>query len=124
LLKRAGLDDSLLRARWWLAQGQSLDASGIAARTAAFTNALQLFDRYAAHDPGRVTTLSEIGLTAYDAGDNETAIRRYREALAADVTTVDRDDAETQTILGNLMNAYLNMGRYDEAEIAGRQAAK
>jgi serine/threonine-protein kinase len=123
LLKRAGLDDSLLRARWWLAQGQSLDANDIAARMTAYTKALQLFDRYGSHDPGRVTTLSEIGLTAYDVGDSETAIRRWREALAADVTTVDRDDAETQTILGNLMNAYLNMGRYDEAEIAGRQAA-
>ncbi len=123
LLKRAGLDDSLLRARWWLAQGQSLDASDIAARTAAHTKALRLFDRHGPHEPGRVTTLSELGLTAYDGGDDEAAIRLYREALAADVTTVDRDDAETQTLFGNLLSAYLNMGRYEEAEAAGRQAA-
>jgi len=124
LLTRAGLDDTLLRARWWVARGQSFNPADIAARKAAYVRALGLFDKYGPHSPGRVTALSEMGLVHYDSGDDEAAIRWYRDALAAEATTIDRDDAETQTILGNIASANMDLGRYDEAAAAGLQAAE
>jgi tetratricopeptide (TPR) repeat protein len=124
LIAAAGLDDSLLRAQWWVADGQSLDSSRFDERKAAFTRALALFDRYGPHDAGRATALSELGLVEYDRGRNEAAIVWYRQALAAHDTAEHPDDGEAQTIWGNLGQADLNLGRYDDAEAAYRQAAQ
>ena len=124
LLKQAGLDASLWSARWWLTSGQAIDPERFDDRLAAFDHALALYRRFGPHDPGLVTALTERGLVKYDQGDHEDAVRLYREALAAETTTVNRDDAEEQTIWGNLGVVYLNLGRFDEAAAAYLQAAE
>ncbi len=123
LLARAGLDASALRARWWLTSGQSQEPTQTDARRAAFERALALYERLAPRDPGRVTTLTERALLAYDLGAYAEAVRGYRAALAAEADTDNRDDGESQTIWGNLGQAYLNLGQYAEAESALSQAA-
>lgn len=124
LIRRAALDASLLRARWWLTSGQALESNQLESRRAAFDRALALFERHGPHDAGRITALTERGLVFYDLGDNDAAVRSYREALAAEELTDNRDDGEAQTIWGNLGQAYLNLGRYGEAESALKQAAE
>ena len=123
LLTLNGLDETLLRARWWVSFGEAVDQSAFAMRTAAFDHALALYARLGPHDPGRVTALTEQALVRFDAGDNLAAVRLDREALAAYETTIDRDDGEAQTIWGNLALAYVNLGRYAEAEAAYGRAA-
>lgn len=123
LLQQAGLDNSALRARWWLSRAQSAPPGDFDARQTSLERALALFNRHAPHDPGRVTTLVERGLLDFDRGDNVAAIARYHEALDSETSTVGRDEAEMQTIWGNLASAYLNTGQYDDAEAAGGRAA-
>jgi eukaryotic-like serine/threonine-protein kinase len=123
LLTQAGLDHSVLRALWWVGTGQAEDRARFDAREAAFRKALALFQRYGPRDAGRATALSELGLAEYDQGRNEAAVDWYRQALAAHDIAEHPDDGEAQTIWGNMGEALLNLGRYDEAAGAYRQAA-
>jgi len=66
----------------------------------------------------------ERGLVDYDQGRNLEAIAWYRQALAAEASTDNRDDGEAQILWGNLGTALLNLGRYDEAQAALKQAAE
>jgi len=124
LITQAGLDDSVLRAQWWVMAGQTRTLDGATERARAFDQAIALFERHAPHHPGKVTALTERGLVAYDGGDNETSLRWYRAALQAYETTVDRDDGEAQTIWGNLGQSQLNLGAYDDAEASFKAAAE
>ncbi|MFG6487799.1 protein kinase [Roseateles sp. BYS78W] len=121
-LQRGGLRDSLLQARWWLSRAQSLPRDDFPGRGAALREARRLYERLDPRAPGYVTTLIEAGLLAYDGGgDDELAVALYREALAAYATAHDRDDGEAQTLYGNLAEALLNLGRFDEAQAIARQ---
>ena len=123
LLAGAGLDNSVLRALWWVGVGQATDSTRYDDRKAAYAKALALFERQGPHDAGRATALSEMGLVDYDQGRNEAAVGWYRQALAAHDVAEHPDDGEAQTIWGNLGQALLNLGRYDEAEDAYHHAA-
>lgn len=124
LLHKQGLDESPLRARWWLARGQTLNSDSDQAREAAFRAAIGLFEKVAPRDPGRVTALTELGVVHFYRADVPGAIALYQQALKADENVDNRDDGEMQTIFGNLGTAYMNIGEFEQAVGAYRSAAE
>jgi tetratricopeptide (TPR) repeat protein/predicted Ser/Thr protein kinase len=122
LLVRSRLEHSLWGARWWLAAGQATDKAAADERESSLREALRLFERYGPDDPGRVTTMDELALVRYDRGDHLGSIEWSEKALALYERIPNRDDGEAQTTWGNLMITYQQIGRYAEAEDAGRHA--
>ena len=126
LLKQAGDPDPELRAQWWLARGMMLqneedriDEAGQAYDKAA--------DLYRLHNPksrGLVTALHEqAGFYSVVKLDYPRAITTYREALALAESLPDRNDAELQTLYGNLGLIYQQIGQFNEAAAAFKKSA-
>lgn len=118
LLREAGDKDPELRAHWWILRANRWQAQdGAEDRTqAAFERAIALFRSHAPRTRGHVTALQEYAsfLTSRR-GDHEAAIRTYREALKLANTLPDRNDAELQTLHGNLGLLHQQLGRFAEA---------
>ena len=125
LLHHAGLDNTALRARWWLTRGQTMgsELAQSVAREAAFETAVGRYENFAPRDPGHVTALTELGLAHFYRGDVRGAIALYQQALKAEDTVDDRDDGEMQIIFGNLGVAYMNVGEFAPAVSAYQSAA-
>lgn len=123
LLTRAGMDRSVLRARWWMVEGQRLSAADgtDAARRTAFENAVALFRDHAPRNRNYVTALD---MLASDQGlaEGERAIALYRQAIALAQRLPDRNDANLQVTWGNLAVTYVEQGRYPQALEAYRAA--
>ncbi|MFD0726880.1 protein kinase domain-containing protein [Lysobacter brunescens] len=118
LLREAGDKDPELRAHWWILRAnrwQAQDGAEDRAQ-AAFERAIALFRSHAPRTRGHVTALQEYAsfLTSRR-GDHEAAIRTYREALTLANTLPDRNDAELQTLYGNLGLLHQQLGRFAEA---------
>ena len=124
LLKSGHLDDTVQRANWWVSTGQACAKDHFDEREQAYDRALALFRRVKPNDAGVATALSEKGLVAYDRDDSQAALINFRLALQAHDRADHPDDAETQTIWGNLGQTLLNLGQYDEAAAAFGQAAE
>ena len=120
LIRRAGLERSVLAARWWLVRGQALfgDTSNVDQQLAALRHAVDLFTHSAPRDPGRVTALADIGAT-YSNTMNYAAARSYFEqAIAASETVDNRNDGELATINSNLGLIAFNQGDFEAADVA------
>lgn len=126
LLKQSDDQDPDLRAQWWLARGMMLqneegriDEAGQAYDKAA--------DLYRLHNPksrGLVTALHEqAGFYSVVKLDYPRAIATYREALALAESLPDRNDAELQTLYGNLGLVYQQIGQFNEAATAFKKSA-
>ena len=127
LLVRAGDTDPHLRAQWWLVRGGMLlrDDSRLDQAGQAFANAAAL---YAEHDPlsrGHVTALMEqatfLNMVRLDYAG---AIATYRRALSLSQSLPVRNDAELQTLHGNLGLVYQQAGQFAEAAEQFRQSAE
>ncbi|NKF23722.1 serine/threonine-protein kinase [Solimonas marina] len=119
-LHQAGADQSELRARWWLLRSNLLmhDGQMQQPQEQALQQAIALYARVAPQAPGYVTALSNLG-TVYAARlDYHHAASRFQQALAVKVPDLRRDDAERQTIYGNLARALQFEGDIRGAEQA------
>jgi eukaryotic-like serine/threonine-protein kinase len=118
--------DPHLRAQWWLARGYMLQ--GEEGRTAeagfAFENAVSLYRRHLPRSRGHVTALHELaGFYASMKLDHARAIATYRETLVLAESLPDRNDAELQTLYGNLGLVYQQIGQFSDAAESFRKSA-
>jgi eukaryotic-like serine/threonine-protein kinase len=128
LIRRAGLDRSALRARWWLARANALEADlrDWDARMQALTEAAQLFERVAPEDWDRVVTLANIAAAWWERGQEGDAARSRDEshrAIAAADTARERNDADLLVIHTNLGHAEAFLGNPTAAAAAFATAA-
>jgi serine/threonine-protein kinase len=126
IIRRAGLDHSALRARWWLTFGQALfeDTSKSREQIAALKKAADLAAEVAPEDPVRVTALADLG-NAYASRMDFVPARSYMEqAIAVAAHVKNRDDAELATIYSNLGLISVNSGDFERADSAYAQAGE
>lgn len=126
MIRRAGLDSTAIRARWWLIRGQALlaESSKLDEQVKALRTAADLYARVAPTDPDRVTALADLG-TAYNNQMDFTSSRKYyEEAIAVSETVRDRNDGELATIYGNLGLLSFNLGDFAAADRAYARSAE
>lgn len=126
LLKADGDRDPDLRAQWWLARGLQLQGEDgrIDDAERAYANAVALYRRHDPRSRGMVTALHELaGFYSSMKLDHVRAIAMYREALGLAESLPDRNDAELQTLYGNLGLVHQQLGQFAEAAEAFRKSA-
>ena len=125
LIRRAGLDKSVERARWWLGRGQALisDPASQAARTESLKHAVSLFATLPTIEPGYVTALTDLGNIYQSARDLDPAIADYQRAIQLSALVKNRNDAELLTVYANLAQAQWNNANFDAAEVSYNRAA-
>jgi len=126
LIKRTGDERSVTRAKWWMERGQALigDSSARAERLASLANAVELFARVGPTEPNYVTALTDLGNIHQGTQDNAGAATLYQQAIDVASRVHDRNDAELQTIYGNLGLVLWNSGDFGGAERAYGRAAE
>jgi serine/threonine-protein kinase len=120
LIRRAGLDRAVQRARWWQLHA-GLFASTDAERTAsdqALTHAVELYAAVAPNDAGYVHALNALAfhIATDDPAQSE---KLYLRAIDAAGASHDRDDAELQ----HLTYPGLAQTREDQGDYAGAERA-
>ena len=126
LLHRAGLDDSTLRARWWLVRSDALSSEFAtqAERDAALRNAVDLYAKVAPESNGYVDALNSLGSEQSGQMNDVEAAKSFARAIEIAERLPDRDDAGLQPLYGNLASALLYQGDFDGAERAYAKVAE
>lgn len=126
LLTRAGRNDSTLRADWWVNEGIRLRAEQDKEkeRRTAFERALAMYRDVAPRNPGYVTAIEELASDYQMRSEYPRSIELHEEALRVYATLPKRNDAETQTIYGNLALAYQQTGDLLKASAMFDKAAQ
>ncbi len=126
VLSAAGEKYPELRAHWWIGRAQFLqrqDGRSDDARL-AFERAAALFGKHAPRSRGHVTALHELaGFLTAQQQDHARAIATYHRALTLAESLPDRNDAELQTLYGNLGIIHQQLGQFAEAAAAFRKSA-
>ena len=124
-IRRAGRDTDPLRAHWWMTRGICLrdQADQAAARLAALQQAQALFAQLEPGQRGNVTALMELATEHSTQGRHAEAITLNRQAVAMAEALPRRNEAELQTLYGNLGLALQQQGDLDAAATALGQAA-
>jgi serine/threonine protein kinase len=122
LIRSAGLDESRLRAAWWMRRARAEPAKDLDAQQRDLEQALALYRRIAPRDPGYVRALAQLGAVAFYGGRYETAVGQLREAVAAAAKTDERMDGEMIEVWGDIGTADVVMGKLDDASAAYEQA--
>ena len=125
LLTRAGRNDSTLRAEWWVNEGERLraDAEQALPRRAALEKAVAMYAQNGPRDPGHVTAIVELATDFQAHGDYKRTIELDEQALRLAASLPRRNDAEMQTIYGNMALAYQQSGDMINASVASDKAA-
>jgi len=126
LLERAGLDDSTLRARWWLVRADALsdDFAAHAQRMQALKNGVDLYAQAAPESNGYVDALNAMGSELSGQMNDVEAAKYFARAIEIAERSPDRDDAGLQPLYGNLASALLYQGDFDGAEKAYAKVAE
>ncbi|MEO8752998.1 MAG: serine/threonine-protein kinase [Casimicrobiaceae bacterium] len=117
LLNRARYNDSTLRADWWVTEGirmRALTAMN-AERRAAFEKAVAIYRDVAPRHTGYVTAIEELASNFQMHGDFARSIELHEDALRVAKGLPQRNDAELQTIYGNLALVYQQNGELIKA---------
>ncbi|MGZ5265438.1 MAG: protein kinase domain-containing protein [Caldimonas sp.] len=122
LIRSAGLDESRLRATWWMQRARAEPAKDLEAQQRELEQSLALYRRIAPRDPGYVRALAQLGGVAFYGGRYETAVGQLREAVAAAAQADERMDGEMIEVWGNIGTANVVMGKLDDASAAFEQA--
>ncbi len=114
------LDQTELRAQWWLAKGEALKAraDGGAERLRALETAVALYAKVAPRSANHAAALANAGTARLSREDAAQARRLYLEAIEVADQATDRDDGDVQMIWANLGRAEQELGEYDAAEAA------
>ncbi|MGQ0836370.1 MAG: protein kinase domain-containing protein [Gammaproteobacteria bacterium] len=124
LIRDGGHDDSVLRARWWLARGEAVRTAGPLERLTALDRAVELFARVAPEDVDHAVALANSG-SAHFARENYAESRQRTErALDLFVNAKDRSDADVAGTYANLARSLQHLGEFDAAERAYERSAE
>jgi len=125
LLNRADRNNSVLRAQWWVTEGirMRVDADKTKERRAAFEKAVAIYREVAPRHPGYVTAIEELASDCQVRGEFPRSIDLHAEALRVAADLPRRNDAELQTIYGNLALVYQQTGDLGNASAAFERAA-
>jgi len=126
LLNRAGRNDGTLRADWWVAEGQRLrpEQGKDAERRAAFEKGVAIYRENAPRHTGYVTAIEELASDHQMRGDFPGSIVLHKQALDVSGGLPVRNDAELQTIYGNLALVYQQTGDLIQASTMFDKAAE
>ena len=126
LLRRAGLDNSELRARWWSVRGDALSADfeTRAERVTALQNAVDLYAKIAPDGDGYVGALNEMGSELSGQMNDVEAAKYFARAIQIAEKAPERNDAGLQQLYGNLATSLLYQGDFDGAEKAYARVAE
>lgn len=125
-LDKADNPDPHLRAQWWLARAWQLQTEEHRVDDAerAYLAAIALYRKHDPRSRGHVTAIHELaGFHNAIKLDYARSIAGYREALALAESLPDRNDAELQTLYGNLGLIYQQLGQFAEAAAAFKRSA-
>ena len=125
LLRAAHLDQSALRAEWWLARERALASTPNTQtlRRAAVDQAVALF---AQHDPlnkSYPAALANAALTRFQEVEYESAATLNARAVAAAQSIPDHDDMDLALIYANQGDVLSKLGMFDGAERSYELAA-
>ena len=124
LIRDAGLDESRLRATWWMQRARAEPAKDLEGRRRDLEQSLALYRRVAPHDPGYVRALAQLGEVDFYAGRYDTAIEHLHEAVAAADQADERMDGEMLEVWGNIGTIEVVRGRLDDASAAYERAIR
>jgi serine/threonine-protein kinase len=126
LLSAAGDEDPELRAYWWINRGLYLQRQDgrIDEARSAFERAVALFRQHAPRSRGYVTALHELAGFLNAQEQQARAIATYQQALTLAESLPDRNDAELQTLYGNLGLIHQQLGQFAEAAHAFQASAE
>ncbi len=125
LLNRANRNASTLRADWWVNEGLRLRAQHgkEVERRAAFENAVALYRDSAPRHVGYVTAIEELASDFQMRGEFPRSIELHQQAIRVAAGLPRRNDAELQTIYGNLGRVYQQIGELLKASETFDKAA-
>ena len=125
LLDRAARNNSTFRAAWWVSEGLRLRPlhDKDAERRAAFEKGVAIYRNVAPHDTGYVTAIEELASDHQMRGDFDGSIALHKQALDVAGGLSARNDAELQTIYGNLAVVYQQTGDLLNASATFAKAA-
>jgi serine/threonine protein kinase/tetratricopeptide (TPR) repeat protein len=125
LLREAHLDETTLRADWWLAKGRALGAKpgAVQERLAALDRATKLYAKYDPLNSNYAAALANSANEYYHLGDYSRSATLNRQALDASAQEPDRSDMDMALVHTNLAVALEMSGQLDEAEAAYDKAA-
>jgi serine/threonine protein kinase/tetratricopeptide (TPR) repeat protein len=124
-IRRAGLDRSAARARWWMIRGEALasDAARAKEALASLEAATALFKAVAPRDPFYPDALIDLGVLSYERQDFAHAAGFYRQALAVAESSRDTEGSQLQADAG-LAEALQYLGDFAGATTAFDGAAR
>jgi len=116
-LKKAGLDESVMRANWWRTKARVNGSLGRQTEFAqALDRALTLYARVAPHSNDYAEALSLASLAQTEHGNGPQAAQLLQQALAVAETAPDRDDANIADYLYDLARNQERLGQLTAAE--------
>jgi serine/threonine-protein kinase len=118
LIRRAGLDRAVQRARWWQIRSGLLGEAAGSDSQDAMKRSVDLFAAVAPHDPGYVHALDALAFTL-QTEDPARSEQLYLRAIAAAAASHQHDDAELQ----HLAYPGLAQVREDQGDYAGAERA-
>jgi serine/threonine-protein kinase len=124
LIHRAGLDQSVTRARWLMLKGEALtiDPKRWSERQALLEQSAHLYERTAPSDPDYVMVLCALGQLGYDRADYPDSIAHYRRAIEAGERMQPRNDVVLLEVYKDLAVANMFAGHFADADTAFQKA--
>ena len=120
LLREARLDESKLRAEWWVAKERALQSTpgSAAARQDALNRGITLFAKYDPLSSSYPAALANAATIRYLDADYQGSADLNDRAIKVEEKLADRDDADLAVIYGNYGDALSKLGRFGDAERA------
>ncbi len=115
LIRKAGLDNTVTRARWWLIRSDVLKENRDEADPGALDKALAMYERLAPTDPGFVKALTTLGWREMR-GSPAKSEQHFLRAIAIAEKTPENNDSELQQLTWpGLAQVREDQGKYEEA---------
>jgi len=116
----AGLDRSTTRAHWWEVWSNAYwtEAKSWPQVAQAARNAVNLYAELAPRGADYVSALNQLGNVYSSHMEDAAAAKVYAQAIRVSESLAESDQAQLQTLYGNLAESRLYLGEFDAAETA------
>jgi eukaryotic-like serine/threonine-protein kinase len=117
LIRSARLEDSTVRALWWVTRADLLRGVAVAGadRQQALEQAIRLYARWAPNDEAYAAALSSLGGIYHRKGDDEKSIRLTRQAVDVVKYNSGPGYSELAPLYGNIAKSEAELGEFDAA---------